>query len=132
MKDPTTSIQGHQDCCETSKPVRPSLIWVGALPYTVTYSHEKIMLKSAERNLSLLGNTDNHSLEIIVDDDPQEQVIRDTLLHEVMHCIWNESGIGDLEMTEENIVGCITPRLVSVLRINPELVAYLTFTTDER
>ncbi len=110
---------------------RPELVWVGAKPYTVTYSNEKIRLKSADRQKGLLGNTDHCSLEIIIDDAPVEQVIRDTLLHEVLHCIWEDAGIRDMEMTEEDIVGCVSPRLVSVLRVNPELVEYLVASTDE-
>lgn len=110
---------------------RPDLVWVGAKRYTVTYSNDAIRLKSADHQKDLLGNTNHHSLEIIIDDAPAEQVIRDTLLHEVLHCLWEDAGIREMELTEEELVGSLTPRLMSVLRVNPGLREYLEASSDD-
>lgn len=111
---------------------RPDLIWVGALPYAVTYDHDAIRIAAANMQKDIVGHSQHHTLQITVDNDVAEQVIRDTLLHEVLHCIWNDAGMVALEMTEEGIISCLTPRLVSVLRVNPELVAYLVCSSDNQ
>lgn len=111
---------------------RPDLIWVGALPYTVAYDHDAIRITAADIRKDIVGHSQHHTLQITVNDDVAEQVIRDTLLHEVLHCIWNDAGMAGLEMTEEEIIGCLTPRLVSVLRVNPELIAYLVYSSDDQ
>lgn len=58
------------------------------------------------------------------------QAIRDTLLHECLHAILFIDGIcsalGLNHDKEEKLVGLLTPRLLALLRDNPQLVAYLT------
>jgi len=107
---------------------RPSEISVGATAYAVVYSRKESMVESAKAARSLFGHTNHSTLTITIDDEVAEPVIRDTLLHEAMHCIWQDAGIRDLELTEEDLVGCLTPRLIALLQDNSELVEYLTNT----
>ena len=108
---------------------RPTQVWVGARPYSIEYDHDKIIIKyGGER---LLGVSNHHNLTILIDDDVAEQTIRDTLWHEIMHCIWSDAGMKDLTMTEEDMVGLVTPRLVSMMRVNPDVMAYMLWSTDD-
>lgn len=59
--------------------------------------------------------------------------LRDILIHELCHAIWDNSGLSsievgqvDREVSEENIVALFSPSLLFVLKHNPELVAWLT------
>lgn len=110
---------------------RPTQVQVGVFLYNVIYSHEEIQLVSAQEGQSLVGFVDHHSLVIIVNDAAEEQVIRSTLLHEVLHCLWKDVGIG-ADMMQEDSVGCLTPRLLQLLRENPVLLEYLTSSDDEQ
>ena len=112
---------------------RPDVIWIGAFPYTVTYSKAAIDAISVDKHSPLLGNTDHHNLSIIIDDTMAEQMIRDTLLHEILHAIWATSGLIEFDdLTQEQMVSTVAPQLVYVLRSNPDLVAYLTSTGEEQ
>lgn len=57
------------------------------------------------------------------------QQIRDSLLHELLHAIWSESGlcctIGE-ERIEEHLVHTLASAILALLRDNPALVRYLT------
>jgi hypothetical protein len=109
---------------------RPDMVWVGAKLYTIEYDHDKMMIKCGEERKALLGVTHHHNLTILIDDGCAEQVIRDTLWHEIMHCIWTDTGMYDLTMNEEDIIGLITPRLVSMMRVNPDVMSYMLRSTD--
>ena len=110
---------------------RPTQVWIGAHLYSIEYDHEKMMVKCGAERKSLLGVSNHHDLFILVDDDVAEQVIRDVLWHEIMHCIWAECGMQDLDMSEEDIIGLMTPRLVSMMRVNPDVMAYMLWSTDD-
>lgn len=51
-----------------------------------------------------------------------------TLLHEVLHAAFGESGLdhGVLSKHEERIVSALTNQLLQIIRDNPKLVSYLT------
>jgi len=110
---------------------RPTQVWVGATPYSIEYNHDKLMQKCGEERKSLLGVSNHHNLTILIDDGVAEQVVRDTLWHEITHCLWSDAGMKDLDMNEEDIVGLLTPRLVSMMRVNPDVMAYMLWSTDD-
>jgi hypothetical protein len=113
-----------------SKVKRPTEVWVGAHLYTIEYDHDKMMIKCGEERKALLGVSHHHNLSILIDDGVAEQVIRDTLWHEIMHCIWINAGMQDLNMNEEDIIGLVTPRLVSMMRVNPDVMSYMLYSID--
>lgn len=62
---------------------------------------------------------------IFVRDDMPERHQRVVLLHEIIHAIFEASGHNDYRV-DEDLTECLSYALVSLLRSNPELVAYLT------
>jgi len=71
------------------------------------------------------GRMNPRHTQILIDDSNAESQIRDTVLHETLHAIWSDAPhILDSE-TEEQVVRALTPGLLSVMRENPKLVAYL-------
>lgn len=65
----------------------------------------------------------------LVDVDPQQ--VRDTLLHEILHALWKESGLGAGEgASEEVIVRQLATSLLATLRENPPLVRFLLSKED--
>lgn len=71
------------------------------------------------------GEADHSALTIEIAAEQADAQKRDTLLHEVIHCI--EFAL-HLEF-EERQVHALASGLLCVLRDNPELVAYLTEST---
>jgi hypothetical protein len=54
-----------------------------------------------------------------------------TLLHEVMHAIWHQSGLDTIESpTEENVVNLMATWLHMVMQENPEFVEFICNTAD--
>lgn len=54
-----------------------------------------------------------------------EQQRAETLLHEIIHAVWDVYGIKAKE-GEERAVGLLSIALSAVIRDNPELIAWLT------
>ena len=104
---------------------RPETIKVGAMSYKVVYDKAALDAIAVLSHKHLMGDTSHLHLLMTIDDTLPEQVIRDTLLHETLHTLWVSGGFGDLEMTQEQLVSALTPRLLSVLRDNPVLAGYL-------
>ncbi len=110
---------------------RPTLIWVGAKPYEVVYDHDALALIGQQRGQRLLGFTTSHDLIITLDHTVKEPIIRDTLAHEILHGLWLDAGLNEFhDATEEQIVNALAPRLVLLLRSNPDFVDYLTFSLE--
>jgi len=68
---------------------------------------------------------------ICVDETQARGQLRDTLMHEVMHGVFSESGLGTEikgEDEEETIVRRLTTGFLQVLRANPKFTKLLTET----
>ena len=52
--------------------------------------------------------------------------LRDTLLHEVLHACWHTAGLSSGAADEEEVCARLATLFLSVLRENPQLVAFLT------
>ena len=73
------------------------------------------------------------SEKIVVDPDLGHGVGRETILHELLHCIWSVSGLGAgngeskrfTPEQEEEVIWAISPLVLSMLRENPGLVTWL-------
>jgi len=108
--------------------VRPTQVWVGPFPYRVEYNDAAIDNICVREQKDVIGHTDHRAITITIRESMSEQQIRDTLLHEILHCIFGVSGLYERkEPTEEEIVSSIAPTLVWALRVNRELVEYLTY-----
>ena len=80
----------------------------------------------------IFGFMDPKKCEIVVDEDLNPIVERETILHEVMHACCHYTGIPVLQndaenntYTEETFIECIDSALLQVLMENPDLVSYL-------
>ncbi len=72
------------------------------------------------------GNCDTHTQVITISDNQTAQSAGDTLLHEVLHAIWNESGLGFVKRIDEEVTVRITATwLRMVLLDNPELPGFI-------
>ena len=59
-------------------------------------------------------------MKVVIGQDPQQE--RDTVLHEIIHCIFSEIGYSP----NEEVIQSLTSVLYGVLLKNPQLIAYLT------
>jgi hypothetical protein len=77
---------------------------------------------------NVTGQFINDDLAIMYDDKRPLQIMVDTLVHELLHVIWEQSGANQLvnsveaDSDGEKLIRKITPRLISLLRSNPWLV----------
>jgi len=56
---------------------------------------------------------------------------QETLLHEILHGLWETVGLPDGEKTsDESVIKSLSPILLDTLRRNPDVLAYL-LETDE-
>lgn len=95
----------------------PSFVKVG--PYNVRVEqHEGYFGKDETR---VYGEYDERTSTINVDVDASADVIRETLLHEILHAI-----LGMYEKDDEALVRLLSPMLLQVMRDNPKLMLALT------
>jgi hypothetical protein len=75
---------------------------------------------------NFLGLFSAETLTIYIKKDLPPSLLKDTLLHEILHALWFLSGAGAVgeedENLEELLVGMLTPWLMSILKDNPKLV----------
>lgn len=102
----------------------PKSVVVG--PHTVTVRSDPdtcLLLREDGKS----GDSLKPQLVIRVDTTCPHTTAADTLLHEVLHHIWDITSLrlGDNER-EERVISALSPLLLDVLRRNPTLVTYLT------
>lgn len=88
----------------------------------------KIRLKSSIRKGTLLGESDHYKEVIKLSTRQSPGALADTLVHEILHCIWNTNGIGyvlDAEEIEEFVVHSYATSLMAVFVDNPWLTKFL-------
>ena len=70
-----------------------------------------------------LGQWDIRQARIMYDASAKPEVIRETLLHEVLHVVLEHTGVDNY--LHEEIIASMSPLLLHILRANPRLVRYL-------
>lgn len=102
------------------------------LPKKAKVGPHTYTLRAVENLESLTDQTGGvtFSEAVIVYDPAQAHTqLRDTLLHELLHCVIFETPLRkelkDSE-EEEKLVWTLSPRILALLRDNPQLVAFLT------
>ena len=104
------------------KSIEPKRLRIMGKPFKVTW------VPKMQDEEEACGKTDPRSCWIKVDADLPLAQKQDTLLHEVLHCIWYEMGIhneakeGDLE---ETIITRLATGLTQVMKANPSFLKYL-------
>ncbi len=103
----------------------PSAVSLGPHRYTIDSSEETALLLHDEENV---GDSRPDRLLVRLDTNRPPTKVAETLLHELMHCCWNESAlrVHDVNEWEELVVSGLAPWLLELLRGNPDLVVYLT------
>lgn len=102
----------------------PLTVVVGPYTYTVSVSGERIKELEKEGKEELYGMTIHGSLEIVLQPNVADMVMRETLMHEVLHTVLYNTGLSDrlTEKTEEHLVRALSPALFMLLRNNPAFV----------
>jgi hypothetical protein len=72
----------------------------------------------------LFGETDYNTLTIRVHQDLAPSVRSSTLLHEILHVIYDEYGLAK-DDTKERVVTMMSNGLCQVLRDNPDVVSFI-------
>jgi hypothetical protein len=112
---------------------RPDHVKVGHMTFTIEYVTEQEWLETYNGYEEDGGLTFHNWAKIVIRLVPRitDQVIREVLVHEVLHAIWSVSMLshwaGELtaEKTEEGIIQAQSPMIVGVLKENPEFLAYI-------
>lgn len=106
----------------------PSTIKVGPFRYKVVATKEAIAQERYScEDSTRLGSTHFHTGQILVDPDLFPDQFAETLTHESLHAMMRTAAMetDDEKFSPEEIASRLAPILLSVLRDNPELVAFL-------
>jgi len=105
----------------------PESVQVGPYVYTIIADAVRMAECEKESREELFGMTLHKSLEIIIQPDAADTVIRETLLHEVLHAVLYNTGISDrmTEKTEEHLIRALSPALFVLLRDNKKFLGYI-------
>lgn len=76
-----------------------------------------------------LGAFNYGRLKIVLSNDQAPAQMRDSLLHEAFHAIFRAADLEDQKFSHRGL-GVLATLTLSMLRDNPELVAYLTEVDD--
>lgn len=107
----------------------PERIRVGPFVYTIVQDVAKLQARERERRDAYSGYSDHAKMEIVIGPDEAACSQRETLWHEVKHCVvhlFGEYG----KMDDETYVRRTAPMELAVLRDNPALVRYLLAEDD--
>ena len=95
----------------------PRYLKIGPFSYTVEL-HEGYWNKDDVR---VYGEVDERSATINLDVDASPEVVRDSILHEIIHAV-----LMMYDKDDEDLVRLLAPMLLQVMRDNPKLVLALT------
>ena len=93
-------------------------ILVGCLRYKAMVASRPFSATSKHADSN--GYIDYNKTELLIRPGQSATRERETVMHEVLHAIWDLAGLSD-----ENIVNRISPLLLDTLRRNPHLVDFL-------
>lgn len=113
---------------EGSKVSLPVSALVGSFVYRIVLDEERMRVLEKEANSDLFGITSHGDLEIALHPGCAEMIIRETLLHEVLHAVFYNTGLTERlsEKMEEQVIRALSPALFDLMRRNPALLAYWT------
>jgi hypothetical protein len=115
---------------------RPGHVRVGYRRYDVRWDAVQALRWDERHGDTYSGGSDHTDHTIHVRPAGAENYKREVLLHEVLHCVVDLTGVGAVldqadSDAHETVVDAVAPALLGVLRDNPGLVAYLTAPDDE-
>lgn len=94
-------------------------------PGALTFLHLDVLVKPYLGYVedAELGSWDLRNATIKYDASAAPQVVRETILHELLHMLLEHTNV-DSEVHEE-IIRALSPLLLAVIRSNPRLLEYL-------
>lgn len=106
----------------------PTSVEVGPFRYEVSIDPDELAHTCRSEHADLMGHTNHRHLRIVLDVSLAPDMLAETLMHEVLHAVFEVNGLSDEwgAEREEAVVRRTSPMLVEVLRRNPELVAFVT------
>lgn len=93
------------------------------LPDKINFLHLTVKTAEGCNEPDSLGEWDARNAVIHYDPGQTLPVLRETVLHEMLHCILEHTGVDPEE--HEALIRSISPLLLHTLRHNPELVGWL-------
>ena len=101
---------------------RPKRINIDPFDYEVRY------MPDFSATTNTMGSCVTDAQIIFIDAGLTDQAEKDTVLHEALHGAWSQTGL-QKEYTEdqqEAVIWALTPRLLAIIRDNPELIQWLS------
>lgn len=100
------------------------------LPASILVGPHRYRVRTGKQHDRILGDNAGHcvadQLTIRISRDLPPSVKAETVLHEALHAIWDQSPMRNREDdVEEDVVSMFAPPLLDLLRRNPVLVAFL-------
>lgn len=119
---------------KTTAPGRPKLVRVFFLDYHINwYTEAEWLMSPLDDNLQGQCDSQASCIHIRIQPAVSEQILRETLLHEILHAIWWHMGLrdnpvkhDDAEVNEEEMILRVSHGLLTVQQDNPDLMRYLT------
>lgn len=108
----------------------PKSVRVGPLRWRITTSlGDYAAFAEAENDTTAVGFTNLQSLTIALKPNLPDSLLRETLLHELLHAIIQTQGgiftTAKKDELEEATVSAITPMLLSTLRANEDVLEFI-------
>lgn len=103
----------------------PGSAQIGAHTYEIRTDPETLLQL---REAGVCGDSRPDRLVIRIDTDLPHTSQAETVLHELLHCCWAQTGLKTEERiseAEELAIASLAPVVFNMLRSNPEIVDYL-------
>jgi len=107
---------------------RPVSARVGVHTYRLVFDRQAIKDASHEHGERLVGRCCTETLTVVVDPKLVGSQSAETVVHELLHAMFDTIGAGEDGVTselEERLVRRLAPVVLGVLVDNPELVGWL-------
>lgn len=104
----------------------PRQIEVGYLEVEVQTEPDAVTRTIYNSGTPVFGTYDERTGIIVLDTTTPMRIQQESLLHEILHAIFKQTGLQFEEDKEEAVVRSLSPFLLMLLRNNLKLVAWLT------
>lgn len=104
----------------------PKRIKIGYLDVTIDSTSEGLLFSFNRHDEVVFGRYEERTATIFLSTDAHPDVVKETLVHEIVHAIIRQSALSFETEEEERIVRSISPLIYSTLKDNKNLLNYLT------
>lgn len=105
----------------------PNTVKIDGMEYTITLTNETIMNEDFK---VLLGRIDYTQCKIVLDGKANEQTVKATLMHEIVHGIMKERNI-DMQTEQETFIDEIAKGFYNLINDNPEMFSNKTESDED-